>query len=53
MSVGNLTLMSNKLTWYSRKDVSGLLEKLFWIMGSFVLLVQLQLTNKNNMDGYQ
>jgi hypothetical protein len=29
------------------------LKKLFCVMGSFVLLVQLQLTNKNNMDGYQ
>jgi hypothetical protein len=53
MSVGNITLISNKLTWYSRKYGSGLLEKTFCVMGSFVLLVQLQLTNKNNMDGYQ
>ena len=42
--VGNLTLMSNKLTWHSRKDVIGFLEKLFWVMGSFVLMVQIQLT---------
>jgi hypothetical protein len=35
MSVGNLTLISNKLTWYSRKYGSGLLEKTVLCYGQF------------------
>ena len=45
--------MSNKLTWYSRKDVSGPFEKTVLDYGQFCFVGPVQLTNNNNMDGYQ